>query len=218
MSCAYLIEGENGPVLVDTGGPGAEGVILRKMRSLGHEHLRLIFLTHAHFDHYGSAAALRRMTDAPVAIHRQDADALALGRTEIGSAHSIGKVIASALPLAMLLLKPQGIAADILLDDGDRLDVYGLEAKVVHTPGHTAGSSSLLYRSMELDGNAAFVGDLITASGGGRAHAQRFFAQDWEKLEESVRHILELDPHRIYGGHGFRAITGQELMHMVQGE
>jgi glyoxylase-like metal-dependent hydrolase (beta-lactamase superfamily II) len=204
MSCAYLIENGNGLFLVDAGGPGAESVIERKMRVLGRQDLRLIYLTHAHFDHYAGAGALRRATGAPVAIHRTDAGVLALGGTAVGTARSVGKLMSAFLPLAMRLLNPQGIAADVLLEDGDALDTFGLEAVVVHTPGHTLGSSSLL-----VEGHSIFVGDLITSNWGVRP--QRLFAQDWEQVGESVRRVQELHPQWVYGGHGCQAFPGEAL-------
>lgn len=214
MSCAYLIEVEQGLVLVDTGGPWAKNTVLRKMRALGRQELRLIYLTHAHFDHYAGAGALRRATGAPIAIHQADAQALAQGKTEIGSARSLGKVMSAFLPLAMRALRPEGMRADILLKAGDTLNDYGLEAVVVHTPGHTAGSSSLLVDCKTTEERLAFVGDLITSNWGVRP--QRFFAQDWDQIAESVMRIHELHPRWVYGGHGCRAFPGEALVHLVK--
>ncbi|MCB9150311.1 MAG: MBL fold metallo-hydrolase [Caldilineaceae bacterium] len=53
----YLIESAEGLVLVDAGLPLLEQPILNKMAEIGRADLRLIFITHAHIDHYGSAAA-----------------------------------------------------------------------------------------------------------------------------------------------------------------
>lgn len=209
LSCAYLIENGEGLYLVDAGGPGAERVILRKMRALGREDLRLIYLTHAHFDHYAGAGTLHRLTGAPVAIHRADASALAQGLTEIGSARGFGKVMSAFLPLVMRALRPVGIKADILLEDGDDLSELGLQGLVLHTPGHTQGSSSMLVQGDGLEGRAAFVGDLITSNWGPRP--QRFFAQDWDQVAESVRRVQELNPQWVYGGHGCRAMSGEAL-------
>lgn len=207
MSCAYLIENGNGLYLVDAGGPGAERVIQRKMRVLGRRDLRFIYLTHAHIDHYAGAITLRRATGAPVGIHKADAGVLAQGGTEVGLARSVGKIMSAFLPLAMRLLNPEGITADILLEDGDTLDAYGLEAVVVHTPGHTLGSSSLL-----VEGHTIFVGDLITSNWGVRP--QRNFAQDWKLVEESVRRVRELRPQWVYGGHGCQAFPGDALVNL----
>ena len=68
---AFLVQGEAGRLLVDTGPPGAEGRLLAALAAQGvdPESLALILITHGHTDHYGSAAALREHTGAPLAMH-----------------------------------------------------------------------------------------------------------------------------------------------------
>ena len=137
MACAYLIENEAGLVLVDTGLPRHEHRVMRRMRTLGRDDLRLIFITHAHLDHYGSAAALRRLTGAPIGVHRADGDAMARGETSLGLARGRGKLLRALLPLLELVLCLEPTSPDSLLNDGNDLRAYGLDAVVLHTPGHT---------------------------------------------------------------------------------
>ncbi len=195
FSYSYVIEGDGGCVVVDTGPPRHERRILDRIRSLGAKDLRLIFITHAHLDHYGSAAALRRLTGAPIGIHRAVAGALARGETPLGHVRAWGRVIARLMPLFERRLKPEAAQADVLLEDGDRLDHYGVDATVLHTPGHTPGSSSLVVGE-----RTAIVGDL--ASTRGRPHAQLFYASDWRALDESLRRLQLLGLERVYTGHG----------------
>ena len=79
MCRVYLIETGSSLFLVDAGSPGEEKKILRHIKKYGEKKLRLIFITHGHFDHYGSAAALQRLTGALIAIHKDDAMAMAEG-------------------------------------------------------------------------------------------------------------------------------------------
>ncbi len=67
----YLVEAEKGLVLVDTGLPGSEKKILSTIDSIGRKpaDVKLVLLTHRHLDHIGSAAALKRETDAVLASH-----------------------------------------------------------------------------------------------------------------------------------------------------
>ena len=204
LARSYLIEGDEGLYLVDTGAPGSEEAVLRLMRELGRSDLRLIYITHAHLDHYGSAAALRRITGAPVAIHRADADAMARGETRLGEIRGWGRLIGVVKRLLETRMKPEGVRPDILLDDGDRLDKWGLDAKVIHIPGHTHGSSCLL-----VEGRLAFVGDLLSTTG--RLHAQRFFAEDWSKIPESLERLKALGVEWVYAGHGRRHLSGERL-------
>jgi hydroxyacylglutathione hydrolase len=219
LSAAYLLETDAGLVLIDAGLPHQERIILRHVRALRSADaspsnlsrmpsIRLIFITHAHLDHYGSAAALRRLTGAPVAIHRADAEALARGETRIGSARGSGKLMGALLPLAELFLRPEPVKADILLEDGDRLDDLGLEARVMHTPGHTLGSSCLI-----VEERLGFMGDLLTNNG--QPSLQRLFAEDWSLLRQSYARLQEIELEMAYPGHGRRPVSGRVLQHLI---
>jgi hydroxyacylglutathione hydrolase len=204
LARAYLIESPGGMVLVDCGSPGQERKVIQAMRMLGRSDLRMIFITHAHLDHYGSAAALRRITGAPVAIHRLDAAAMSHARTDIGTARSLGHLIRLAIPLAEQLLHPEPLDADLLLEDGDDLELADIKTYILHVPGHTPGSACLIAQD-----RLAFVGDLILTSGYPRA--QKFFAQDWTLIPASLRRLQSLNPEWVYPGHGTRALHGDEL-------
>ncbi len=204
MSNAYLLEGDQGLVLVDAGLRGEQRKIIRKMEALGHKRLQLIYITHAHLDHYGAAAALRRITKARIAIHHQDAEPMAHGATRLGSSRNLGRLMKAMLPLANPLLRPEPVAADILLDDGDSLDEFGLAAEVLFTPGHTLGSTTLF-----LNSKIAFAGDLVTNSD--RPRLQRYFAEDWSLLRGSLNRLKSREPELVYTGHGSAPIQLQEL-------
>ncbi|UCF05617.1 MAG: MBL fold metallo-hydrolase [bacterium] len=195
MARAYLVEFDRGCFLIDTGAPRSERRVLECMRRLGCDDLRLIFITHAHLDHYGSAASLRRLTGAPIAVHRNDARAMAEGRTSVGTARSIGRFKKPFFPIVFPFISPEPTAPDILVDDGDTLRDCGCDATVIHTPGHTPGSSCLL-----VDGRCAFVGDLLTTTWG--PQVQRNYATDWSQLAGSLERLKSLSPEIIYPGHG----------------
>lgn len=213
MSNAYLVENETGLLLVDACSPGSQNQILRKVEKLGKE-LRLIFITHAHFDHYGSAAAVRRVTRAPIAIHCADAKAMSKGQTPIRSAHGRGRLTLPFLPLMNGASYWWKTAPDFLVEDGTRLDEYGVPAQVLHTPGHTSGSTCLLVENGP-QGPLAFTGDLVTA---GRVPAlQRLYADDWHAMALSMARLQAIQPHRVYCGHGSRPITG-DIFQQIQAE
>jgi glyoxylase-like metal-dependent hydrolase (beta-lactamase superfamily II) len=198
---AYLIETQNGMVLVDAGSRGCERRILNVLAALGRDDLRLILITHAHLDHYGSADAVRRATGAPIAAHRGDANTMARGETDLGSVRGWGKVIEWSMPIVERFLRPPSTQADVLVVDGWRLDDYGLDAFIVHTPGHTPGSISLV-----VEGGLVFAGDLVSARGW--PHAQWFYATDWSEIGTSINRIKAYVPEWIYTGHSGTAIRG----------
>lgn len=203
-SNAYLLENAAGLYLVDAGTPGAEQAVLAAMQELGREDLRLIFLTHAHFDHYGAAAALRTATGAPIAIQRADAEALAAGDTRLGMIRDWAWTADTVVPLLEALVHTEPVEADLLLDDGDSLADYGLDATVLHTPGHTPGSSSLI-----VEGELAFVGDLLSATG--KPHAQSMYASDWSQLALSLARLQALGVDWAYSGHGDDPVSADTL-------
>lgn len=208
LSQVHLLESETGWVLIDAGLPHQERAILRHLQALGAGNLQLIFITHAHLDHYGSVAALRRLTGAPVAIHRADAEAMARGETRLGSARGRGKLMWGLLPLVELCLRPEPVTPDLLLEDGDDLGACGLEARVIHTPGHTLGSSCLI-----VEERIGFVGDMLCTTG--RAHLQCLYAEDWSLLRQSYVRLQGIQLETVYTGHGRRAVSGKDLQRLI---
>jgi len=200
---AYYLDLGQG-LLIDAGSPGEETAILSFLEHIDAPPPALIFLTHSHFDHFGGAAALQRKTGAQVAVHKADAESLANAETPLGSTRGRGRYTGTFLPIVERFIRPAPVSADVLLEDGQRLDAFGIPASVIHTPGHTKGSSSLL-----LDSGEVFVGDLI--SGTGSPHIQRYYAVDWNVLGASVGRVKALQPSCVYPGHG-SAISSSDFL------
>lgn len=196
VSAAYAVRGRR-TVLVDTGPEGAEQRLLRKLRRAGIDprSIALIVLTHCHPDHAGNAAALRERLGAPVAVHRAEADWARAGRSAFYTPiRPFGRLLVRVLTPTFPAVTP-----DVLLDDGEDLDTHGAPLTVLHTPGHTPGSITLLHRP---DGDA-LVGDLLA---GGFLRRNRpalpFLAQDVDQITRSVHDVLAAAPTRLLFGHG----------------
>jgi hydroxyacylglutathione hydrolase len=194
---------EKGTVLVDPGGPTRRAAGLRKVlpRLGSPPRLDLMVITHGHFDHVASAVGLREATRAEVAVHRSDAEWLMAG--EVVWPRGVtrwGKIFRNVLGSLMTpFLKVTAFEPDLLLgDDGLDLEPYGVTGRVVHTPGHTPGSVSVVLSSGD-----AFVGDLAM---NGLPFCLRpsfgIFAHQPELVPESWRRLLGLGVRTVYPAHG----------------
>ena len=207
MANAYLLEFPSGLLLVDTGAPGSARIVLRSMQEIERDDLRLIYITHAHYDHYGSAAELRRLTGASLAVHPGDAAAMAAGLSPLGSARGRGRPVQAFTRLFSPWLRLTPAPPDLSLAGGQDLASLGFPATIIHTPGHTPGSSCLLVMD-----RLAFVGDLLSTSR--RPHLQRYYASDWNQLPGSLARLQALHPELVYPGHGNHPLDGASLQRL----
>jgi glyoxylase-like metal-dependent hydrolase (beta-lactamase superfamily II) len=200
LAYAYLLETSHGLFLVDSGSPGQQDRIYTKMKQVGRTDLRMIWITHAHYDHYGSAQALRRLTGAKIGVHPADAKSMCLGRTPLGTAHNHGFFFFLLMPLLNRMNPLPATDPDITLQDGNTLERFGLEASILHTPGHTC---------LLINNGAAFSGDLLGNLLGPRL--QYLVASDWSQLPGSLKRLQAANPKWTYTGHRPKVVSGKTL-------
>lgn len=151
---ALLVMGDTGAVLVDGGMPQAADMLLRHMRDIGvtDGQLKWIVHSHAHADHAGPLAAVRRATGARVATNAESAALLARGGSD--DLH-FGDAIAYP-----------PVQADRLLLEGEVIDLGNVQLRVHFTPGHTPGSLSWTWTDTR-DGKPVRIAyvDSVTAPG-----------------------------------------------------
>lgn len=203
LSNAYLVVGDR-PILVDTGSPGDFD---RIQRSLG-EHgvtlddLALVALTHGHADHAGTAARLAVEYSVPIAAHPADGSLLAAGEARYRPQNVEARLIRRFLPTAF-----DPVDSDVELADGFDLTPYGVDGRVIETPGHTAGSVSVI-----LTTGTAIVGDLLMGGYLGGAiwptrPRNHYFADDPASLPASRMRVLDAGVEVLYVGHGGPLLT-----------
>lgn len=202
---AHLIRGEKGCILVDTGLPGSERKIRRVLESMGldFKDITLIVVTHAHVDHAGSAALVRSLSGAPILAHAGDASYYE--RKAAMSFCPTGWFGRLFIKTRLMFEPYQPFTPDLLMDEDALVSLasYGVPGEIRHTPGHTAGSLSVLLKSGE-----ALVGDLISSGIllGGLARtsvAKRPpFEDNPAAVSEALHRMVGEGMSRFFMGHG----------------
>jgi hydroxyacylglutathione hydrolase len=183
----YLLACENGSeaMVID---PGADVKDIHRILKSRKLHLKYIVNTHGHIDHVAGVQELKELTGAPYYIHSGD---LFLLENLSEQANMFG-------------LGTMGIpSVDGNLNDGDILKVGELEIRVIHTPGHSPGSVSLLC------GNNIFVGDTLFQQSIGRTDLP---GGNYKQLIASIKEKLFPlgDELIVYPGHGDLTTIGEE--------
>ncbi len=184
---AYLVVDEttNKAVFVD---PGDEGDRLLEVLRRSGATLEAIWLTHAHVDHIGAIAALRRVHDVPILLHPLDEPVYAAGE-------SVARMY--GIPFE----RPPH--PDAPLAEGQALRVGTAAFEVMHVPGHAPGHVLFVGDDLVLGGDLIFAGSI------GRTDLP---LSDPAAMQESLNRAATL-PERlvIHPGHGGSTTVGREL-------
>ncbi len=203
---SYLLEESGEITIIDAGAPGYWNDLPIELAAMNRslEDVRALVLTHAHIDHVGFAERLRRERGVPVSVHELDAK-MARGEEKprnqkilgIGLVALIG-FIRFALSKGMLRATP--ITEVSTFGDGATLDVPGAP-RVVHLPGHSAGSAALHVAAR----NALFVGDAfatLNAISGKTGPQLAPFGSDLPRARESLSRLQGIEAAYVLPGHG----------------
>lgn len=188
---SYLAETGDGVMLVDAGLPGNADRIVAFVRALGHEasDVRMIVITHSDPDHVGSLARVKELTGAKVAVHEDDAAALA----GTGPGKKATGVLGVVAPVILRVIGVRPVEADVILRDGDTISGF----TVMHTPGHTRGSITL-----HRDG-VVFSGDALLADADGHERGPRKgLSADYPQALQSADKIRAFGYRTLLPGHG----------------
>lgn len=201
----YLIRGER-TALVDTGVKGSpQGTITPALAEigLGMGDVDLILTTHGHHDHAGGNLEAKQLTGAPIHLHQGD---LPMARSldaeleyHLPSMRTLEFADDVVEARARLVAETAGVEkaeVDVVWSGGEVVDLgRGVSLRVVHTPGHTAGSVCLYWEAEGL---------LLTADAvqgmGPRAGSFPYYT-DAVAYRRSLRSLAELDIRLLCSGH-----------------
>jgi len=195
---AYLL-GEKNYILVDTGMDTSYKKILHELDQyqVKPPEIKLIIGTHGHSDHIGSIGSLQKVTGAQTLINSIEYKTMT-GELEHGIKPRVRwtKAISS---LGVDIGKPDTRnldVFDIFPEDEYDLNIFGVDGKVVHTPGHTKGSISIVV------GDEAIIGDCLMDFGKRGKPRIPFIAYDLKRVRHSLEKLLDMGVKTFYLSHG----------------
>jgi len=154
--------------------------LISEAKSQGVEKIKYIVNTHSHVDHIMGNKEMVKRTGAKVVIHEEEARYL----------------VQTPADLLMMFRATPSPPADLLVKEGDMIQVGKVGLKVIHTPGHSPGGISLYIDGMVFTGDTLFVGSV------GRTD---FPGSSWEAMETSIRKKLYVLPGDtiVFPGHNY---------------
>lgn len=184
-NCYVLSDAQNHGIVID---PGAEGEAILDYVQEQQIAVKYIVNTHGHWDHIGANKIIAKETGAPILIHDLDKQFLEEERLNLSKAFGV--------------IGRGGVVGEVLTD-GDMVAVGGISLSVLHTPGHTQGSISLLGDGVVFSGDALFKGSI------GRTDLP---TGNYEALMKSLGEKLMVLPAEtvVYPGHGKPTTIGEE--------
>ena len=191
----YLIETDVGYILIDTGCSNKRTELEKELERAGCKpgNLKLIVLTHGDFDHTGNANYLREKFGTMIAMHHDDS-----GMSERGDMfwnRRKGNILLGMIARILFRFgKKERFKPDLYIDEGYDLSEYGLDAKVLHIPGHSKGSIGI-----QTAGGNLFCGDLLENKD---KPALSSIMDDLTVANESVKKLKKLKIKTVYPGHG----------------
>jgi glyoxylase-like metal-dependent hydrolase (beta-lactamase superfamily II) len=198
----YLIRCRGGFIMIDTGDSSDRLNLVKALDNAGIKpgDLKLVLLTHGDFDHAGNAAFLQKNYGVKVTMHADDSEMVKRGdqgwnrKAKPDRVTLFGNIIIFISSYIARSGKFDTFIPDLYVEDGYDLSEYGLDAKVIHLPGHSKGSIGILASSGDL-----FCGDLLMNMFKPDLH---FMIDSSLDCDASVEKLKSLKIITVFPGHG----------------
>jgi len=185
----YIVQDENTKeaMVIDPGGSPAK--IIEMLDTIGAK-VKYILLTHCHGDHIGAVNEIREKCGGTILIHREDEPGLKNPDVNLSNHIGMGNVTVENVSR---------------LNEDDLIHVGELEFRIIHTPGHTAGSISVYSEEEKL----VFSGDTLFRGSWGRTDLPT--SSFTEIIDSIANKLMQLPGDTIvYPGHGKSTIIQEE--------
>jgi glyoxylase-like metal-dependent hydrolase (beta-lactamase superfamily II) len=196
-SNVFLLTNNNQKILIDTSPDYMWRTLQNRLDRLQINHIDLLILTHSHFDHAANAARIKEKYKAKVIIQQTETKYLTTGDNIL----PVGTNAASELLVKAFakhfnsFTRYSPCMYDLTFDKSFDLKAYGFNGSIIHTPGHTIGSSSII-----IDNEIALVGDTMVGVFWWTVFPP--FASDKDILIESWGKLLETQCKIFLPSHG----------------
>lgn len=130
----HIIDTGDGLIMIDPGFPDNLDTVITNTESLGFsaKDIKIILLSHGHYDHAGGAKELKKLTGAKVYIGK-------------GDLNTVNGTFDSSLSPKASYVHKYSFTPDVLLSDGDTVSLGNTEILCLSTPGHTEGTMSFFF-------------------------------------------------------------------------
>ena len=200
-SNVFLLSNGTSQLLIDTGSKWDGKRLLRNLTHAGRPDT--VIMTHTHFDHAGNAGMLKEKFSPKFIVQEREKEFFESGDSPIpkGTRPWTRLIYRLGAERKQHWFHVQGVKADIIFREKYDLSVFGFNAYVLHTPGHSAGTSTIV-----VDNEFALVGDTLIGVIPGSAFPP--WGDDTPEIIRSWKKLLGTGCHTFLPAHGFLITSG----------